>query len=571
MKRTVSDLTTKEYDLLIVGGGIYGAVAAWEATSRGLSVALIDKADFGGEMSAESQRIIHGGLRYFQHGDLRRVRSSIKERSVWMRIAPHLVKPLKCVMPVFGKGLRGRAGVKTALKLHNRMGRKRNAGIEADSRKIPSNRFMTNGEYSQTVGAVSEGQTGAAVWYDGEIIEPERLTLAFIKTAVFWGAVAVNYVEATNLIMDNRRVTGVEAHDQITGKKLKVRARCVLNSTGPWVQDLLISLGYITRRPRVKYAQAVNLVFNRRLTPGFALAAPSTAPERTGKRYYFATTHRTGSIVGTDYSKYSDRPERREVSAEDLDRFLADLKAAYPTLNLQRSDISYANTGLLPASNSRSDCSKGEVDRNDQIWDHKKTDNIEGLLSVVGVKYTTARAVVEKVIDRVFGKIGMKVSASRSAVTPLIGADIQNIDEYLESERARRAWGMSRDQIERLIERHGSLYMEVLHLIAHDYAWGEAIPGSKSVTKADIVYAVRDEMAVKLADVVFRRTGLGTMGYPSDDALQVCAEVMGDELLWDSERKRREVNEVKALYEKRGIMIPEQVPAAEKIMEGVGA
>ena len=209
MFRDPSKLANKEYDVLVVGGGIYGACIAWDAALRGLSVALVERCDFGQETSANSLKTVHGGLRYLQDFDFKLVRMMIEERSTYLRIAPHLVQPLACITPTYSRLTKSKAVLGTALKLNDIAGYDRNKSLDLN-REIPSSQLLSKESCQEILpGLPSEGVTGAALWHDAQIFDTERLTLAFIASAISAGADASNYVEATGLLIQANQVQGI--------------------------------------------------------------------------------------------------------------------------------------------------------------------------------------------------------------------------------------------------------------------------------------------------------------------------------------------------------------------------
>ena len=233
MKRNIARMSNKTYDLLIVGGGIYGATCAWDAASRGLSVALLDKGDFGSENSSNSQKIIHGGLRYLQHGDFGRMRESIRERTTLMRIAPHLVHPMPCIIPTYGHIMR--FAMPFALKIFNLASFDRNR-LNDPQKHIPDARIISKEDCLRLIpGIMANGLAGGLIWHDSQAYNTERLVLSFIRSAEKAGADVANYLEVVGFLMDGNRVTGVKARDILDDHELEFQAKIVLNASGAWV------------------------------------------------------------------------------------------------------------------------------------------------------------------------------------------------------------------------------------------------------------------------------------------------------------------------------------------------
>ena len=233
MRRDIPRLADTSFDLLVVGAGIFGACAAWDASLRGLSVAVVDQDDFGAATSANSLRIVHGGLRYLARGDFQRMRESIKERSTLLRIAPGLVQPLAVLVPTYGRGAQSRTAYGAALRVNDLISRGRNRGLDLAA-QIPGGRLVSRDECLASFRWFPrQGLTGGAVWYDAQLKHPERLTLSFLKSAASLGAQPVNYLRVDRLLARSGVVRGARVTDRLTGAELDVRARAVLVAAGP--------------------------------------------------------------------------------------------------------------------------------------------------------------------------------------------------------------------------------------------------------------------------------------------------------------------------------------------------
>ena len=240
MKRDIAALADRELDLLVVGGGVYGAAIAWDAALRGLSVALIEKNDFGSGTSFNNLKTIHGGIRYLQHADFTRMRESVRERRNLMRIAPHLVHPLPFLVPTYsGSVLKSRTAMRVALFVNDLVSWDRNR-IDDPQKRLPAGRALGRDECLELApGIAPENLTGGVLWHDAQMHNSDRLTLSFVLSAAEQGAAVANFVEATELVRRGPRVTGVRARDVIEGTGgLELRAKLVVNAAGPWVDRI---------------------------------------------------------------------------------------------------------------------------------------------------------------------------------------------------------------------------------------------------------------------------------------------------------------------------------------------
>ncbi len=557
MKRDLDAQTRSEYDVLIVGGGIYGAATAWEAASRGLRTALVEKADFCSATSANSLKIIHGGFRYLQHADLRRVRESAQERRILMRIAPHLVHPLPVLVPAYGHGLKGREALTLALKLNDLLTSGRGA-LEDPQKQIPPGRMLSARDcLGLAPGLEREGLTGGALFSDALAHNPERLVLAYLQAAGEAGADLANYAQVTGFLQRGGRVSGARVVDRLSGDEYEVRARLVINTAGPWVGQVNGLLAGHAPAAGHGLAKAINLVLRRPLfstetavgIPGRNGYEDSGALARRRKSYLFVVPWRGVSMVGTMYRPFAASPQQWSaagpwVDEEEVAEFLRLINEAYPAAKLTLEDVSYVHVGLLPA-----DGGPGPVrlDRRYRIIDHRQ-EGIDGLLSVVGVKFTTARRVAQETLDLVFRRWEMDGSPSVSAGRPLPGGEISRFAEFLYDVIQAEPCHLEPDQVRDLVYNYGSIYTEVLQFFDTRDSGAAALAPKQALLRAQARYAAGEEMAVKLSDFVFRRAGLGTAGHPGEAILEEAARYLGDELGWDSARKNQELDEVRAVF-----------------------
>jgi glycerol-3-phosphate dehydrogenase len=553
MRRNVPALVEKEYDLIIVGGGIFGICAAWDAALRGLSVALLEKGDFAHAASGNCFKIVHGGLRYLQHADLYRIRESSYERSALLRIAPHLVWPLPLVIPTYGHAVKGKAAMKTGLFIYDLITADRNRGICDQQRQIPGGRIISRSEtLGMFPGLKSEGLTGAAVFYDGQMHSPARLALCFLKSATKAGAHVANYTETTGLIKKDNRVIGVTATDLLTNNNFKVRGQVVLNAAGGWAERFLVNgTGRLTA-PRFTFSRDTAFVVNRRMDWDYGLAVqgrtgdPDAVLSR-GKRHLFIVPWRNYTLVGVWHGVHRGAPDEYTVTEKELEGYIEEINEAYPAFHLKLDEVSLLNAGLVLFGENRPGATDLSYGKRSVVIDHSEQGETEGLVTLVGVRYTTARGVAEKVINLVFKKIGKKSPVCKTAVTLIHGGEIGPYAEFIRNGMVQRPPSVRDDVMKSLLYSYGSDYEAVLDHVRTDPRWAEPL-GHTTVIGAEVVHAVRREMAQKLGDVVFRRTELGTGEYPGHKALRQCSDIMAGELGWDVQRVETEIEEVTNQY-----------------------
>jgi len=548
MKRDLETLSRRAFDVLVVGCGVYGAFIAREAALRGLSVAAIDTGDFCGATSANSLKIIHGGLRYLQQMDVVRARESATERRILMRLAPHLIHPMTCIMPTTGWGLRSKPVLRAGLLVNDLLSFDRNRTDDPE-KHIPAGAVISKDKcLSILPGLVGRNITGAAEWHDALAHNTERLVLGAVTAACERGAVAANYVKLIGFTRSGRDITGIVARDVFTGSQFNVSAKLVINAAGPWVPEILSLADACGSTPIRHLTLAMNFVLKRQLISSYA--AGLTSPETTTRRksLLFFAPWRGRTIAGTYYRLHTGPAGDMKVSEEDIRIFLDDLNRAYPPARLERKDIAVIHAGLQPAESA---AENPKPTGHYEILDHSKIDRIEGLLSVVGVKYTTARDVAAKAVAIATSKLGCCPSGLQpaSADTFLPGGGPPDFNRLLEE--TLRVYGktIGEEHVRRLVVNYGTECRTLLDMCSADSGIGRLPGDSADVIGAEVVHAVRFEMAQTLADVVFRRTDLGSAGMPDETALLACADLVACEAGWDAKRKEREITSTLAMSE----------------------
>lgn len=553
LERDLQKITSKEYDLIVVGGGIFGVCAAWDATLRGLSVVIVEKGDFASATSANHFKMAHGGIRYLQHGDIYRIRESSRERSALLRIAPHLVKPLPIVIPTYGHGIKGREFLRLGMLIYDLITIDRNKGIGKE-RQIPWGESIPPEKVLELFpGLKSDGLTGAGVFCDGQIYNPPRLALSFLRSAAQKGADAANYAEVVDLLKDGNRITGVEIRDALTGESIKIKGRTVLNTAGPWAHRLLrASLG-LKLESSPTFSRDLAFVVNRAPTNDCALACTTASGDTDavmdrGGRHLFIVPWRNYTLVGVWHAVFDNSPEEITVSKEEMQGFIDEVNAAYPGFSCSLKDVTMINTGLtLFGEEARQESSAMSFGKRSRLIDHAKEHQLDGLVTLIGVRATTARGMAAEALNLITRKLGRGASSSATEKLPIYGGDVGDFEDFFR--QAQRKWGgaLGQEQLRVLVHNYGSEFVQVLRYGKNDSSLLDAFANS-TVLKAEVVHAVREEMAQKLTDVVFRRTDLGTGGHPGEAALEDCAKIMAAEKGWSDERLHSELQEVGAVF-----------------------
>lgn len=536
MTRDVARLSARTYDLLVVGGGICGLIIAADGAQRGLSVALVERDDFGSGNSFNHLRTVHGGLRYLQTLDVRRARESVTERRTLARIAPGFVRPLPFVLPLTSRVVKGPLMMRAGLTLDAIVASDRNDDVP-ESHHLPPGRVLGAIDARGRFPWLRDVQmVGAAVWHDYVAVESDRLNLVWALAAANHGATLCNHIAATRLLRDGRRVVGVDTVDGTTGSGVEVSARVIVNATGGDIDALLTGVELATGTPLVR---VMNLV--TRLDGGDAAIGALTAFGRA----LLMVPWRGRALFGTWESGALCRPDERTPSAADVEAFVHDVASAYPTRGLSRDDVTLVHRGIVPAAVLRS----GQValEGHQRIHDHAVgTEPADGLISVAATKFTTARAVAESVVDRVLAKLTRAAVPCRTTTLPLPTASLAALNSGTTA--APADLDLAPDIRTHLAAAYGAAQPGVLALADARPEYAERLSETEPVIAAQIAWAARHEMAVTLADAVIRRTPLGALGHPGSAALTRAAGVMASELHWSAQRTADEIHAVELFF-----------------------
>ncbi len=540
MERNVKQLSDTVFDILIVGGGVYGAALVREAATRGLRAALIEQSDFCSGSSANSLKIMHGGLRYLQQVDLPRVFESIRERRTWLRTAPHLVEPLNCIMPTKASLFRSRFVMSLGMGLNDVLSARRNRGV-SPSHRLADCRTVSKDACLQVLPGLAEsGVTGGAIWHDAIGYDTERIVISMLRDACDAGASVANYVRACELVIEEGAVVGVRAENRLTGEGFTVRSDVVINAAGPWAAELLESADAKLTAPCHHLAMGINLILKR--WPVRDMAAGLTAGPGTpsGGRLFFFVPWRGVVMAGTYYRPHEGPVDSAVVTDADIDAYLAALNSCYPGADLVREDILMIHAGVLPATHAADAGKEPSLLRHYRLIDHGNADGVEGLLTVLGIKYTTARDVAQHTISAAKSRINCPLVPSTTAVRPLPGDVVGDLAAFRDATIEKYKADTPLPVIKRLFRFYGSGIDAILASGEH----GPLLAGSDAVLAREIRHVVETEMPQTLGDLLFRRTGLGSKGLPDPALIRSCGEVMADSCGWDADRLEREINTV---------------------------
>jgi glycerol-3-phosphate dehydrogenase len=540
MKRFTENYSGEKFDIIVIGGGITGAAVAYDAASRGLSVAMIEKGDFGGATSSATSKLIHGGLRYLVSMEFRLVRESLRERKNLENIAPNFVYPVKLMVTTNNiKITNTKWIIKIGMILYDLFSFDKGWTWDK-SKRIPLHKTLSRDKVIELEPNVKkEGLTGASVYYDCISIFPERLTLAFIKSAIQYGAQVANYARVEGFIFSNdKRISGVTVHDTITGKKLNVSAELTVNCGGPWADIILGLAKKKVEGEQLRRSEGIHIIAKKLVNDHILGTITSKG------RHIFIVPWRGHSLIGTTDKEYIGRPDEYRVTEKSIRELLNEVNDAYGFKPLSFKDILHTYGGLRPLVEDQTE-DVYESSRKYEIYDNK-TDGLDGLITVEGGKYTTSRNLAEEVLKIISKKLKRKLNRTITDKTFLHGCEIPNMPEFLER-IVKENQNFKRTIIETLGKYYGLEYMRVLEIARKNKLLARPLNDDGEIL-AQVVFAVRYECAKTLNDILFRRTGIGTLGNPGEGMLRLVAETAAKELHWSAARMKEELAKARKAF-----------------------
>jgi glycerol-3-phosphate dehydrogenase len=513
------ELASREFDVLVVGGGVVGAGAALDAVSRGLSVAMVEARDWASGTSSRSSKLIHGGLRYLEQRNFTLVREALKERGLLLtRIAPHLVRPVAFLLPLQHR-VWERFYIGSGVFLYDRLG---------GSKAVPGARHLSKSEaLRQAPSLKSDALIGAIKYYDAQT-DDARFSMTVVRTAASYGAVVASDTRVTGFLDEGGRIAGAHVLDVESGATFDVRAKEVINATGVWTDDTQAMVGG-RGRFHVRASKGVHLVVPRnriQLDSGLIL--------RTEKSVLFVIPWGRHWIIGTTDTDWDLDKAHPAASSSDIAYVLEHVNSVLTT-PLTPEDVEGVYAGLRPLLSGESE-ETSKLSR-----EHSVAQPVPGLTVVAGGKYTTYRVMGKDAVDAAAKNLGPAVPDSVTERLPLLGAEGF---EVMWNERHRLATqsGLHVARIEHLLHRYGSCTRDLLALVAADPDLGRPLTGAADYLRVEVVYAASDEGALHLEDVLTRRTRISIEEWDRGTGCAAeVAELMARVLSWDDETRAREV------------------------------
>lgn len=489
-EKKLATIQSEKFDLLVVGGGITGAGVALDAASRGLKTLLVEKSDFASGTSSKSTKLIHGGLRYLKNFEFGLVKEVGHEREIVWRNAPHLVHPDKMLLPLVKGGSLSKLGASVGIYVYDYL-----AGVKTGERR----KMLSAGQTLDAEPSLNKDAVVGGALYTEYRTDDARLTIELVKTAETYGALAINYVKATEPIYENGKIKGFRGQDQLTGEIFDIHAEGVINAAGPWVDEVRKADGSLSGK-RLKLSKGIHLVFPfKKLPINHALYFDVKGDQG---RMIFVIPRGRAVYAGTTDTFYDDA-EKPNVTKEDVAYILDAVNAMFPEAKLSVSDVESTWSGVRPLI-MEDGKSASELSRKDELFISES-----GLVTIAGGKLTGYRKMAERSVDAWLKNHPYAANAKSCSTKniPLTGGVFKNKNEYLQ--RILDMCGQiphTFSQLEELFGKYGSETEKIVEYAYEVYNTDrtEGFP----LKKAELLYSIVHEYAVKPSDFYVRRSGM---------------------------------------------------------------
>jgi glycerol-3-phosphate dehydrogenase len=534
MRIIPSKIFYENFDIAIIGGGINGAGIALDAASRGFKVVLIEKNDFGSGTTSASTKLIHGGLRYLESFELGLVRESLREREILLKCAPHLVKPLPLTIPIYEGDKRTFREIKAGLIAYDFLSYDKSLSWH---KSLKTNELL---EYEPSLRR--EEITGGAIFYDCQVIYPERLCIENMLLAEKFGAVILNYAKAVDIKLKKSKNWEITFLDTISNIKYVIKSDFIVNVSGPWVDSIcqMINPDAPKKIGGTKGSHIVVKKFEN--GPLNALYFPSSQDSRP----IFIIPWREYYLIGTTDSKYENSPDDIIAGPEEIEYLVNEVNYIIPNANLTKNDIYYSYSGIRPLPFTF-DLPESSITRKHIIFDHEKNERSVRMISVIGGKLTTYRSLAKETVNLLCSKLHKrfrKIGCKTEDISLFGEFSEKNFDEIIKihENEILKNYNVNLDIINHLLCFYGLKSYEIVDLISRYPELSLRINPDHPDIIAQIVYAVRYEHAETAIDILLRRTTIGTSKTLGLDCIEKVSEEMGKINGWNRDRITYEID-----------------------------
>lgn len=558
---TLRRLESDTFDVAIIGGGITGAWIALHCCTLGYRTALVDRGDFGAETSAASSKLLHGGIRYLQQLQFNKVRESSLERAEYLNAAPHLSNPIPFVVPTYNDLKRSKFLLRCGIWAYQLLGLGQNRIAKLRNHSGLAVKQFSTEELNSLCDLAHLGHTGAIAFPEFHMHDSERTVWSVLESAIADGCVAANYVTVTDIVIDDKKATGVMATVTGSGQVFKINSSLVINAAGPWV-DTINCQNFKSNRPLVNapliqnYAAGAHVI-TRQLTNGHAIAITtrqkSVAAIDRGGRHIFIIPWRGYSLIGTSYRETEDPNSAETLDKEDLNQLLQAVNETLPSAQLCAEDIISAYVGLYPLRTNTQLKATYQGSGEYILVDHDAEYGIRGLITSLGAKFTTGRILAEKTAILARNKLSAPPTAGSQVLRrKLNSSQYSDLHQFTQEMQAKYGHRFSAQTTEHLINAYGShmeSFIEFIDQQVNSELLQEPISEGQPDVLGQVAWAVDREMAIQLDDVLLRRTSLGLLGI-SEKQITTVATLMASKLAWSQEHLEAQIQKAVSRQQK---------------------
>jgi glycerol-3-phosphate dehydrogenase len=516
-----SEIESKKLDAIIIGAGINGAGIARDAAMRGLNVLLLDKGDIASGTSSWSTRLIHGGLRYLEYGELHLVRESLREREILLRLAPHLVKPLPLIIPIYTNSRRGIWAIRAGMMAYD---------LLSFDKSLPPYQSLSRSEVIKRLpGIKTKDLRGGVIYYDAQVEYAERLVLENVLSAHDHGALIFTYAQVDQILINNGITKGVVVTDSINNCTYKLFSPVVVNVAGPWVDKVLSGT-------RHSFERFIGGTKGSHIIVGAFPGAPTDAiyvESYQDQRPFFIIPWNNKYLIGTTDSRYEEDLDRVQANQQEINYLLNEVNHFIPTAKLTADSILYTYSGVRPLPCQKEKDEKS-ITRKHFIHAHE----ISGLISIVGGKLTTYRSLSESAVDRIFKILNKPSPTCKTSTVPLPGAQTKDFTTLRETFKENN---LSELTASHLLKVYGTRAQKVLKITEQHPELKNIIDAETGAIGAEILMALRYEMGQTLADCLFRRTMIGLGKSLGLNVVESATGIAQKYFGWDEEKAKQEI------------------------------
>ena len=530
--RDLSLLNEQNFDVVVIGGGITGAWISLHCAQQGLKTALIEQSDYASQTSSASSKLLHGGIRYLQQMQFNKVRESAMERAEYIYAAPHLSRSVPFVVPTYKDFKRSKFFLNCGMLAYQALCIGENSKIESAEQVISGTKSISAGELNDICKINNdEPHTGGVIFKERHMHDSERMVLAIIQTAQELGAVTYNHVSAIDFLGSEQAIKGVKAHDLLSDDQFNIHSKLVINAAGPWVDTVNRHLKSATRTRNVNAYAVGSHIITKQISDHAIAIATQYQSESTldrGGRHVFIIPWRGHSLIGTSYTEIDSPDADRGIDSEHIDQLLNAVNEGMPSAKLTRKNIvsGYSGFYLLHTQEIKNSVYQGSGEYH--IIDHKSTDNVDGLITSIGAKFTTGRKLSALTMNIVGKKLNVTPQIQK---TKFIGSDYQNFNELRETCINQYCETYTENTIDHLLICYGSNIHRFLEHIKNKPTLKKTICSTQPDLIGQITWAIEYEQAYTLNDVIFGRTSLGLLGIHPRELSNV-ASLMAEQLAW---------------------------------------